>query len=609
MTKLPRIIILEFFSLFICVSCAAQMPVTARDSVIRVIAGLDRYEEKIKEYKKLGEQSGKLDFDDVINFSNEGIKLASKNSDIETQAVLKRNIGNSMYFKGQYDKAATHFYESIGLLEKINPGTELAATYNSIAKLFRKIRQLDKASAYYNRALRLYNSLRDTAGMATICNEHGVVFEYKQDYKTADEYYSTSLALNRKLKNPVGICYALGNLSGLYMLQKNYPKAEAYAFQSLNIRKLLNDSLSVALNYGDLGTLYKAQGLSVKALSYFDSSIHIAQSLSYTELLAQNYQALGELMEADGDNKKALQYFQMNKAITDSLFNIQKAAQVEELNTKYETGKIQNQLLKQEIELRRKNYFILLVIGIFLLSFLFTFFEYRKFKLRKEKERMAAATASKIEATKAVILAEETERQRIAADLHDGVGQVLSAARMSISAFEDRQISLSSTDKKEISRISSLIDQGCTEVRNVSHQMMPLDLQGKKFDKAVKLFVSKLSGQKFTATVFSEGFDEQKEFAGQNILYRIVQECVNNVIKHAHATQLDISLIREATQITATIEDNGVGFNVENAKNKEAVGLKNISTRLTYMNGGLEINSTPGKGSCVMIYVPLVLES
>lgn len=605
MRKLIFLIFPFCLSITVINSAFSQNTLTEKDSVQKLIDEAKTYVEKIKLYKNLGYQSGKLNFDDVIALSSQGIQFAQTEKDKEAEGILERNIGNSFYFKGDYTNAANHFYKSVNILERENRQLELAETYNSTAKLYRKIRELDKASAYYERALQLYSSMKDTSGLATIYNEYGVVFEYKEDYKKADTYYSKSLSLNQMLKNLNGICYALGNLSGLYALQQDYKKAEQFAFKSLAIRKILNDSLSMALNYGDIGSLYKAAGEHRRALQYFDSSLSIAKTMNYVELQSQNYQSIGDVKEAQGNTKEALQYFHLHRKIADSLYNIQKSAQVEELNTRYETGKKENEILAQKLEIRNKNNSIVVVFSVAILAALIGWSEYRKFAVSKENEKQAAIAKGKIEVTQAVIDAEESERQRIAGDLHDGVGQVLSAARMNFSALKDQLPTLTEEQKLEIKKISSLIDKGCSEVRSVSHQMMPLDLQHNKFHKAVENFVLNLTGNNFKTNVFIEGIDVELSFEGQNILYRIIQECVNNVIKHSKASQLDVSIIKDEEQLAITIEDNGIGFDVEDAKSKAGVGLKNIRTRLKYLNGSMELNSAKGAGTCVMLFVPI----
>jgi signal transduction histidine kinase len=89
------------------------------------------------------------------------------------------------------------------------------------------------------------------------------------------------------------------------------------------------------------------------------------------------------------------------------------------------------------------------------------------------------------------------------------------------------------------------------------------------------------------------------------MIYRVIQECVQNVLKHANATKLDVAMINENNEIDVTIEDNGVGFNTNDADLTESNGIKNIRSRIEYLNGTLDINSNPGKGAMIALYIPL----
>jgi two-component system NarL family sensor kinase len=208
-------------------------------------------------------------------------------------------------------------------------------------------------------------------------------------------------------------------------------------------------------------------------------------------------------------------------------------------------------------------------------------------------------------ATKAVIEAEEEERQRIARDLHDGVGQMMSAAKMNLSAFES-EIKFSNEDqKRSFERIIHLVDDSCKEVRHVSHNMMPNVLQKNSLAAAIHDFIDKIDKKALEIHLYTEGLDERLDSNTETVFYRVIQECVNNVIKHSAATTMDISVVRDKDGISATIEDNGKGFDTTDKEKFEGIGLKNILTRVEFLKGTAEFDSTPGRGTVVSLHVPL----
>ena len=208
-------------------------------------------------------------------------------------------------------------------------------------------------------------------------------------------------------------------------------------------------------------------------------------------------------------------------------------------------------------------------------------------------------------ATRAVLEAEENERQRIAKDLHDGVGQMMSAAKMNLSAFESELKFGDDEQKKSFEKLIELVDESCKEVRSVSHFMMPSALMKNNLGAAIEDFASKLDKKALEIHLYTEGLESRLDTNIETVLYRIIQECVNNVIKHAGATTLDISIVRDKDGISATIEDNGKGFDTSDPEKFEGMGLKNIITRVGYLKGTVDFDSAPGRGTVVALHVPI----
>ena len=133
---------------------------------------------------------------------------------------------------------------------------------------------------------------------------------------------------------------------------------------------------------------------------------------------------------------------------------------------------------------------------------------------------------------------------------------------------------------------------------------MPAALLSKGLPDAVDELISKISSDQLKVNFHSEGFDERLDSNTETILYRVIQECVNNMIKHADATELDISMIKDKDGISVTIEDNGKGFHYDAEKADEGIGLKNIRSRILFLKGTVDFDSSPGNGTLVAIHIP-----
>lgn len=181
----------------------------------------------------------------------------------------------------------------------------------------------------------------------------------------------------------------------------------------------------------------------------------------------------------------------------------------------------------------------------------------------------------------------------------------MSAAKMNLSSFESKALFRSEEEKASFEKIISLVDDSCKEVRNVSHNMMPNALLKAGLASAVKEFIEKIDSRTLKVNLHAEGLNERLDRNVETVLYRVIQECVNNVIKHSGANHLEISLIKDQDGISATIEDNGKGFDIRQREKFDGIGLKNIETRIGYLKGQIDFDSRPGKGTLVAIHVPL----
>lgn len=205
--------------------------------------------------------------------------------------------------------------------------------------------------------------------------------------------------------------------------------------------------------------------------------------------------------------------------------------------------------------------------------------------------------------TQAVLEAEERERIRIARDLHDGVGQTLAAARMTLGNY----LSQKKIESSEMQNSLDLLEDSIKEIREISHNMMPSSLTKFGLTSALKQFTNKVNALgKIEIELQIVGFKERSDEKIELMLYRIVQEIISNIIRHADARKVNIELVRHDTELILIVEDDGRGFDTARTEN-HGIGLKNIATRVEYLNGSVNFDSSIGKGTSVVIEVPLNL--
>jgi signal transduction histidine kinase len=340
------------------------------------------------------------------------------------------------------------------------------------------------------------------------------------------------------------------------------------------------------------------------AKNSLDTALAEASKSQDLEIQIEAYKGFYQLYEKQKKFAEAYTYRDKFEQLSDSLRNLKSLDVIQEITSKFDYEKQQRIIENEQYKLKKRNFLIIaLLIGI-LLFILLGINVFKQYQLKQKAKMQEAIMQQQDKATKAIIAADENERERIAKELHDGVGQLMSAALMNISAFEQDD-STSFAQKGKLEKIISLVDESCKEVRTVSHNIMPNALLKAGLSNALREFINKIDTNVLRKDFYTEGIQHRLDSNIETILYRVIQECINNVIKHSKANHLDISLIKEEHDINITIEDNGQGFDVSKAQLKEGMGLKNMESRINYLKGTIHFDSKPGRGTVVSIHIPL----
>ncbi len=604
-------------------------------------------------YNELTWQYRLVNRDKAIAYGNKAVVLSKQIGFLKGEAQAYNDLGIIYYDKEQYDTAILLYEKSAVIRQKQNDQHGVAKLYNKIGIVYQRQGLFDKSLDYQLKALPIFEKFNDNQGVSYSLNNIGILNQNMGRYDEAIAYQKKSIAIKEKIGDNYGLAGSFVNAANIYLLQKNYQNAETYYQRAIDITRQIADKeyLSNALN--NLGNLYTEIKQYNKAIPLINESLGLRTQLKDTKgmvsclnnlgiiyigkeqydsagvllnqalklgLPAVNclpeinkvYLSLSNLYEKTGEHAKALDMLKEFTNTRDSLYSDELGQNFAELDRKYKTLEKEKTIQQQEFDLKqkefsitRRNYWIAGIGGLLVLSGLLGYSFYRRNQLKQKAAMQEAIMKQQDLATKAVIEAEEQERQRIARDLHDGVGQMMSAAKMNLSAFESSTNNIEAEQKQSLETIIALVDESCKEVRSVSHNMMPNALLKNSLAAAVRDFIDKLDKKSLQVHLYTEGLDQRIDANVETVFYRVIQECVNNVIKHSGADTLDISIIKDTDGISATIEDNGKGFDTANKSNFDGIGLKNIITRVQFLKGTVDFDTTPGKGTLVAIHVPL----
>ncbi|MES2430181.1 MAG: sensor histidine kinase [Bacteroidota bacterium] len=545
------------------------------------------------------------DYEQSLSIFQTTLKQALQ-SDNKSRAVrIYFNIGKIYGQLGKPLESLQSYQASEKLAEEINDQSSKAKALNNIGALYREQKNFSQALAYHAKAEAIAWELKDSLTIADCANNKGIVFEMQKHFDTAAAYYQKALDIYKKINNTQRVSIALNNLGVMYKQMDKYPEAINFYKEALKIAEASGDKFVIAANNVNIASAMNKTKAFTEALAYNSTGIKIAEQIGALDILVAAADNMAVEYAGLNDYTKAYEWQQKLAVYNDSLINIERNKQIADAEGKYQATKKEKLIQEQKFEITKKNYWLYGTGGAFVLIGLLGYTNYRRAKLRQETRLQEMIIKQQDISTKAVLEAEENERKRIAQELHDGVGQMMSAAKMNLSAFVS-DIELKNEDQKNAyEKIVNLVDESCKEVRSVSHQMMPNALLKQGLAKATREFIDKIDSRVLKVDLYSEGLNERIDNNVEAILYRVIQECVNNVIKHSGANSLDISLIKDSDGISVTIEDNGKGFDLDKKENTDGIGLKNMRTRIEYLKGTIEFDSTPQKGTLVAIHVPV----
>jgi two-component system NarL family sensor kinase len=490
----------------------------------------------------------------AIELEKMALALATKYDDKRTLANCYIKLGQLYHEEGNYELADKNFREGLKIHEETNLQKTMATAYIGYGKNLIKLKNLEQAKANLDKGLALAIKLKSAV-------------DKKDAYEALIEYYLIVNAPEKAIQS-----------------QNNFIAVKD---------SLLNESNNKIIN--ELNTIYKTEKKEQQILLLDKQNVIQGLELNKSKLEFEN-----KSLENDknifkiGAQELLLQKNKLELA-RKQIETKAKAQQIKLLAA-------QNQV--QQLQLIRRNIFLATSIGILLVSLLLSYLFYNRYKLKQEARLQEEVIVQQDLATKAVLNAEENERIRISGELHDGLGQLFSAVKLNLSALMADLDFKNEQSRLMFDKTLGMVDESCKEVRVISHQMAPNVLLKSGLTAAVRDFINKIDSRRLKINLETFGLQERLEQNIETVLYRIIQETVNNVIKHAGANTLDIQLNKDEEGINVMVEDNGKGFDTSQLEKFEGIGLKNIRTRVNFLKGTVDFSSGPGKGTLIAIFIP-----
>jgi two-component system, NarL family, sensor kinase len=490
-------------------------------------------------------------------------------------------------------------------------------------------RNVYQSLEYYTEAEKIFLETKEWGALAGIYSNITNAYFSLKDYKTGLEYSSKAYNLKKfvqedRIRTNITIIHALA-------LTKNnrFEKALKIQLEADSISNITNDivtKLSVAIGYAEiykatnkfelaslnyekcialskvsgikhfelmsnigLLSLYEQKNENNKLLQNADSTILLAKSLNNVDVLHTTQRIIGRAHAKNNNFQKAFENLNASYMLYDSTSGVENQKNINELRVKYKVEKSEKDRLKQNLlfakqkEQLQKSRILLGLLGILLVGLFSVIFVRRKLN-KARVYQLNLENNQRIQ--KALIDGEEKERLRLAHEIHDGIASMLTGITYKISG-----------DQSEKSEILDLLKSLHEDTRKIAHNMMPIDFKKTNLGMALQQLCEKMTSSEIE--VLMAGIREKFDISVQKsyVIYRTVQELVNNALKHAQCKTVFVKMVKLQNEVILSVEDDGIGITESQKQN----GLTNIKERIQLLQGVLKIEGSENKGTIVEI--------
>ena len=492
------------------------------------------------------------------------------------------------------------------------------------------------ADILLTRVIPLATKAGDTKHVGIYYMSLGVVFMNVFDYDKSISYYKKAATIFKSI-NPTteSLLNCYSKIAENYTIKENYPAAKPFLDSAKTLVKLYPLSIHTPSYYLCEGRYYNAGKNWDKAFESFNKGIQVAEHLNrlydVTTIMMEQYQTykarkkypeakeillniyhkpyvtsmpentrlvLRELASTDSalnNPKAAYQWLRQFTELTDSLFNVQNKVQITGLEARYNYAEKEKEVLRLNNKSKLERLMLWGSLGLFLLAMILFIYFYKQRKTKAEQQLQSLRQQQQIAVAQALLEGEERERGRLARDLHDGLGGMLAGIKINLSEMADEE-------NPTIAKAIHQLDGSVTELRRIARNLMPEALLRSGLEAALNDLCELTSTDKINVELQVMDINRNLPVQIQVIIYRIVQELMANTIKHASATEVFLQCSQHENVFHITMEDNGKGFDEKAlSPDKKGIGLDNIRSRVEFLQGKMDIHSSPGKGTSINI--------
>lgn len=533
--------------------------------------------------------------DSAIYYTKETLAALSAAKDTLRMLDAYNQMG-AIYVKyRKYDKALKYFTEALSMYEKVDNKHNRLYIYTNLAAMYQKWGDLKKAIQFSKKAIKDAQNSQEKLTYAKLLCNHGTLLFINKEYNSSIDTLKRSIPHIKSSHHYLGKAYQ--TLAGNYSFLNKQDSAYYYL--------ALVDSLA-AIGQFSRGELFYAAKANIlahqskykEAVPYINKFIEIDSKKELKDSYPNIYNMISEVLEKGaGDYKRSLEYKKIASALQDSIYRNESNAKLSEFFALYKTAEkdLEISLLDQKAQKASTYTAIAIASGLFVTILLIAYLFYTKTKqLRKEAKYQDILKQTEIALMTGYLDGLESERARVSKELHDNVANNLFLLEQHLNRLNHIPES-----------VSQQIECIYTHTRNLSHDLMIPSFQYACLPEIMDDYLQEIKERTnitYHLQVDPEEIFENLPAALSHEIYRIVQECMSNIIKHSAARNTCINLLAEENRIVLSIADDGVGFDIR--KKTKGIGLTNIRSRCEKLNAQVQIFSEKGKGCEVRVSIP-----
>lgn len=543
---------------------------------------------------------------------------AARENETARMGTACLNIANTFHQLFETDSAAYYALKAVEYQLISGDSTNLGITFANLAAYYEDMGQLDMALKYVEESYVISQKTGDIRGVLGASSTGAVISTKMGDRSARKRYLQRLESLTPSAEDPALKCQLYQNLGGIYNDAGEYAKGNTFADSALHYLRGMESSELAPAVWMIKGIALLKSGDAAGGADWLERALSRAERLGDWMVAREVHLELADYHAADRRFEKAFYHHQKYTQFKDSTYQELVMERASELNARYRLEKQQleldklsreNELNALKVSTEKKKRWVIIVVGLLALSVmgLSLLALRRKVQLSLEQEKVQQEQIRRLESEKQVTVldsmlkGEENERSRVAKDLHDGVGSLLSGVKLSLDSMKGTMI-IHEHQARIFEKSLEQLDHAIQEMRRVAHNMMPETLVSSGLLAATDFFIRSIAESGLIAIHFEHhNFDERLSADHEIVLYRIIQELLNNSLKHSGSSEIIVQLNRYESTVNLVVEDNGKGFDPALWTSGSGMGFLNLKNRVNYLKGNIQLQTGPGQGTSYLI--------